>query len=151
MYLEIKVISGDLTKIRASALIVNIPEGAQHPAGATATIDEALGGTIPKLIAEGEIKGKLNEITIIHTLGKIEPERVVVVGLGKQQELTLDKIRGVAAEACRSLRKIGAETIATVAHRGGRGGFDPEKAAQAVVEGSILGLYEFREHIGWDS
>lgn len=147
MELEVKVISGDLTKVRVSAVIVNIFEGVEKPGGATAAIDQALGGAITRLIAEGEVKGKLNEVTMVHTLGRVEPERVVIVGLGKQQELTLDRIRGVASEACRSLRKVGVERIATVTHGAGLGGLDPEKAAQAVVEGSILGLYEFRKHI----
>ena len=80
--MEIKVISGDITKIRVGAAIVNLFEGVKRPGGATGAVDQALGGTITQLIAEGEIKGKLGEVTLIHTLGKIEPERVVVAGLG---------------------------------------------------------------------
>ncbi len=79
-------------------------------------------------------------------MGKIEPARVVVAGLGKEKDLDLRRIRGVAAEACRFLRKAGVERVGTVAHGGGTGGIDSEKAAQAVAEGAILGLYTFRKH-----
>jgi len=144
---EIKVISGDITKVEVDAIIVNLFEGVESPGGASGVVDKALDGAITKLIADGEIKGKLNEVTMIHTLGKIQPARVVVVGLGKQAELSLDRIRGVVAEACRFLRKVGAQRVATIAHGAGVGGVEYDKAAQAIVEGSILGLYTFRRHI----
>ena len=144
--MEVKVVSGDITKLSLGAIIVNLFEGVKSPGGATGAVDRALGGAIAQLIAEGEIKGKLNEITLIHSLGKIEPARVVVAGLGKEKDLDLRRIRGVAAEACRFLRKAGVERVGTIAHGAGTGGIDSEKAVQAVAEGTILGLYTFRKH-----
>jgi len=144
--MEVKVVSGDITGLPLSAIIVNLFEGVKNPGGATAAVDKALGGLITQLIAEGEIKGKRNEITLIHSMGKIAPERVVVAGLGKEEEITLSVIRGVAAEACRFLRRVGATQVATIAHGAGVGGIDAEKSAQAVTEGAMLGLYTFRKH-----
>jgi len=144
--MEVKVLSGDITKIAADAVIVNLFQGVQRPGGATGAVDQALDGAISQLIARGEIKGKLNEVTVIHTLGRMEAARAVVVGLGKQDDFTPDRIRGIMAEACKSLRRVGAEQVATVVHGAGIGGIDPQKAAQAIVEGSILGLYTFDKH-----
>ena len=144
--MEVKVVSGDITKLPLGAIIVNLFEGVKMPSGATGAVDRALGGIITQLIAEGEIKGKLNEITLIHSLGKIEPSRVVVAGLGKEKGLDLRRVRGVTAEACRYLRKAGVERVGTIAHGAGTGGIDSEKSAQAVAEGAILGLYTFRKH-----
>jgi len=145
--LEIKVVSGDITRIKVGAAIVNLFEGVQHPGGATGAVDQALGGAITKLIAEGEIKGKANEITLIHTLGKMESERVVVLGLGKQEKFTPDSIRAAMAEVCKFLSKLGVKQAATIVHGAGIGGMEAEKAAQALTEGCILGLYTFRKHI----
>jgi leucyl aminopeptidase len=144
---EIKVISGDITKTKVDAVIVNLFEGVEHPGGATGAVDQALGGIIGQLIGEGEIKGKLNEVTLIHTMGKMEAERVVVVGLGKQEKFTYDSVRGVMAVACRFLRKVGAKRVATIIHGAGAGGMDMERAVQALTEGSIIGLYTFRKHV----
>jgi len=110
-------------------------------------IDKALGGAISQLVAQGEIKGKLNEVALVHSLGKLPASRVAVVGLGKQKELSQDRVRGVVAEACRLLRKKGAGNIATVAQGVGVADISPEGAAQAVTEGALLGLYTFRRHI----
>lgn len=144
--MEVKVVSGDITGLSINAIIVNLFEGVKKPGGATGAVDKALGGLITKLISEGEIKGKRNELTLIHSMGKITPERVVVAGLGKEEKLTLSVIRGITAEACRFLRRVGATQIATIAHDAGVGGIDAEKSAQAVTEGAILGLYTFHKH-----
>lgn len=145
--MELKVVIDDITKLEVNALIVNLFEGVGQPSGATAAVDKALDGAITQLIASGEIKGKLGEFTLLHTLGKIPARRVLVAGLGKQPQLTLDRIRGIIAEACRFLQGKGIKRVATITHGAGVGGIEPEKAAQAIAEGSILGLYTFRRHI----
>ncbi len=53
--MEVKVVSGDITGLPVSAIIVNLFEGVKKPSGATAAVDKALGGLITQLIAEGEI------------------------------------------------------------------------------------------------
>ena len=67
--------------------------------------------------------------------------------MGKKQELSQDKIRGVVAETCRLLRQKGVDDIATIAQGAGICGISPESAAQALTEGALLGVYSFRRHI----
>ena len=145
--MKVKVITGDIASVEADAIVVNLFEGAKNPGGATAAVDKALDGAITKLIEQGEIKGKLNEISIIHSLGKVPARIVAVAGLGKQPDFTPDKIRGLAAEFCRSLRRLNCRRIATIVHSAGVGEIEPEAASQALTEGSLLGLYRFRKHI----
>jgi len=145
--LKVKVITGEITNVEADAIVVNLFEGTKNPGGATAAVDKALDGAITKLIEQGELKGKLNEISIIHSLGKVPARIVAVAGLGKQPDFTPDKIRGLAAEFCRSLRRLNCRRIATIVHGAGVGGIEPEAASQALTEGSLLGLYRFRKHM----
>lgn len=145
--MEVKVITGDITSVEADAIVVNIFEGAERPGGATGAVDKALDGAITKLTEQGEIKGKLNEISIIHSLGRIPARIVAVAGLGKQSEFTPDKLRGLAAEFCRPLRRLNCQRIATIVHGAGVGGIEPEAASQAITEGSLLGLYRFQKHM----
>jgi leucyl aminopeptidase len=140
---QIKAEKGDLTQHPAKAVIVNLFEGVKKPGGGTAAIDRALDGAISQLIAEGEIKGKKKELTLIHTLGKLPTPRVLVVGLGKQAEFGLDTIRDVTGTALRRLRNAGADTVATIVHGGGVAGLEPEACAQAIAEGAVMGLYRF--------
>jgi len=145
--MEIKVVVGDITKIESGAIIINFFEKMERLEGDIAAIDKTLDGAISQLISKGEIKGKLNEITIIHSLGKLPAARVVVTGLGKQEELTLDGVRGAVAETCRFLRQRGVDNIATIAQGAGIADIGLEGAAQAVTEGALLGVYSFRKHI----
>ncbi len=145
--MEIKVAVGDIAAVKAGAIIVNLFEGMKQPQGEAAAADKALDGAISQLIKQSEIKGKLGEVTVIHSLGKLAAARVVVVGLGKPAELSLDKVRGVVAETARRLRQKGVETVATVAQGAGTAGITVAGAAQAITEGALLGLYTFRRHI----
>ena len=145
--MEIKVSTGDIAGVESDAIIVTIFQGAEHPEGETTNVDKALDGAISRLLGHGEIKGKLNEITVIHSLSKLPAERVAVAGLGKREELSLDKIRGVVATACRLLRGKEAKNIATIAPGIGISEITDEASAQTVAEGALMGTYTFRRHI----
>ena len=144
--MEIRVVAGDITGLTADAAVVNLFEGVREPGGATGAMDRALEGGIRRLIAAGEVRGKLGELTVVHTLGHIPPERVVIAGLGKAEEFDLDRVRQVAAEVCRLLRRLGVRHGATIVHGAGLAGLDARPAARALAEGSLLGLYRFRRH-----
>ena len=144
--MEIKVESKSIADVEAGAIVVNLFEGVTNPGGATGAVDGALGGAITALIADGEIKGKLGETTVIHTLGRMPAARVVVAGLGKAQDFDTDHARRVSATVCSRLRKIGVKDVATIVHGAGIGGLDPRSSAQAMAEGALLGLYRFDKY-----
>ena len=144
--MRVTVTRGDVTQVSTPALIVNLFEGVKQPAGATGAVDRALDGAISQLIADGEIKGKKRERTLIHTLGKIVPSRVLVVGLGKQQDFNQNVVREVTGEACRYLRVRGIDRATTIAHGAGIAGMDALDSGQAISEGAHLGLYRFTNY-----
>jgi len=143
---EIKVEAGDIAQYPAKAIIVNLFEGVRTPGGATGAVDKALGGGISQLIAEGEIKGKKDELTLVHTLGRLPSPRVLVAGLGKQADFTLDAIRDLTGAALRRLRSAGATTVATILHGAGIAGLEAVACAQAIAEGAVMGTYRFARH-----
>ena len=144
--MEIKVRVGDIAQIEADAIVVNLFEGVDQPGSATAAVDKALDGAIGSLISRGEIKGKFGEVSIVHTLGKLPARKVAIAGLGKRQDFNVDKIRGVAGEFCRALRKVNCRKIATILHGAGIGGMELEASAEAITEGAVLGLYGFAKY-----
>ena len=149
--MEIRAIAGDVASIETGALIVNLFQGVTSPEGATGAVDAALDGAISKLIDEGEIKGKKNEMTLIHTLGKMPADRIVVAGLGKQDKFSAEVVRQVMGTASRFVRSLNVKKAATIAHGAGIGGMDPQTSGQAVAEGAILGLHRFDKYKTMDS
>ena len=149
--MKIHVETMDITTVATPALVVNLFSGVKKPAGATGAVDQALDGVITQLIEDGEIKGKQGELTLLHTMGKIGPARVLVAGLGKQEDFDADVARRVSSEALRFLRRRGMCKAVTIAHGAGAGGLSPEAAGRAIAEGSLLGLYRFdRYHTNGD-
>ena len=89
--MEINVVTGDITEQKVGAIVVNLFEGVTAPDGATGAVDRALDGAISKLIEESETRGKRGEMTLIHTLGKMAPSRVLVAGLGERARLRIGR------------------------------------------------------------
>ncbi len=149
--MKITVAQTDIITVDTPALIVNLFKDVRVPAGATGAVDRALDGAISNLIKDGEITGKRGELTLLHTMGRIAPARVVVAGLGAQDDFGAEVVRGVSSEALRFLRRRGICEAVTIAHGAGIGGLAPEEAGQAIAEGSLLGLYRFdRYHTNGD-
>jgi leucyl aminopeptidase len=144
--MELEVTTGDVAGIDTAALVVNLYQGVKEPSGATAAIDHALDGQISALIQEGEITGQLEEITIVHTAGRIPARRVVVVGLGKKEECDLEALRKAMGTTTRRLLKHKITRFHTVLHGGGdtdATGASPRELAQALAEAAILAGYRW--------
>src|SRR6266480_2404591 len=117
--MKIRVQQGDITAFPADAVVVNLFEGVTSPGGGTGAVDRALDGGISALIASGDIRGKLNEFTLIHSQGKVAAPRVVVAGLGKQADFSVDHVRDLSAELARYLRRQRIKTAAVITHGAG--------------------------------
>jgi leucyl aminopeptidase len=143
--MEIHVIPGGIQTTEDELIVVNLFEGLETPGGATAAVDQALGGSIGEAIAAGDFRGKRGEVAVFYPRGAIPARRVLVVGLGPQDEFSLDGVRWAAAAAAQKARSLGVPSFSSIVHGGGAAGFPLEAAAQAVVEGTILGLYRFQE------
>jgi leucyl aminopeptidase len=144
--LETKTVAGDLTQIEADAIVANLFEGVEQLDSATAAVDKALDGAISCLIDQSEIKGKFEEVGIVHTFGKLPARIVAVVGLGKRQDFNVDKIRRATGQFCRALRKLNCHKIATTLHGASMASIGLEPSAEAIAEGAILGLYSFSKY-----
>ncbi len=144
--MDINVITSAISQVITDVIIIGIFE--QQPLeGDAAIIDAATAGVISGLISTGEIKGRLNEFTVIYTMGKIPAVRISILGLGKKEQISDDKIRAAVAEAGRSLRRKGIKTITTIPLAAGCGPVTRYSSVKAITEGMILGLYNFRKHI----
>ena len=141
--MDVRVSTRDVQQFDGDAVAVGIFSDDAEPQGPAAALDEAMAGVIAGLQASGEITGVADEVTLLHTLGKIEPARVAVIGLGPRSRFTVDRVRRASAIACRQLRKAGAQRVG-LALAGAESGVNLAQAARAATEGALLGLYEFR-------
>jgi leucyl aminopeptidase len=142
--MHIDVQAGQLKDSPSKAIIVTLFQGEDKESGQLAEFDSALDGAISRLSEERDIAGRRQEITLIHTFGRLPSPRVLVLGLGKRPDFDGPTLRNALAVAARYLRRAGAESIAMSADPSL--GLSPEECAQAIVEGTSLGLYRYLVH-----
>lgn len=145
--MEIKVKKESLTDINCDLLVVNLFEGVKTPGGATGAVNKVFDNLISSYVIKKEkFKGKLNEIYVLPTYGKIPADKILIVGLGKAEEFNLNKIREVSAKVIKKAKSLKAKKICTVLHGAGAGGSNAFDCAQMIAEGALIGSYEFKKY-----
>lgn len=143
--MDVKITLGVIHEHDADAIIVGLFEESR-PEGATQSVDQALGGAIRELLDGGDLSGRADEVAVLYPRGAIPARRVIVVGLGPREGFDWDVLRRGAARGIQKARDLKAQRVASVLH--GAEDLDPaptvEAAAQAVTEGSLLALYDYR-------
>jgi leucyl aminopeptidase len=106
------------------------------------SLDAALEGRIKKMVKSGEFTGKRDEILLIHTLGKITPERLLLVGLGKKDEFDAERLRCAGGKALSRIRGKVIKKVALSSRVLTGTGLSPV----SMIEGMMLADYRFSKY-----
>ncbi len=135
---EIDVVVARSGEIESDVLAVAVLEPPTRLPKAAADLDDRLEGRLSALVQAGEIRGKRDKATVVHTEAD-GAKRVAVAGLGPEQDLDADSLRTAAAAVARGAKEFGGtigwildETLPLPL---------PEQV-RAVVEGVLLGAYD---------
>lgn len=142
--MQFDVLKISLTETLCDTLIMYVYSDGVSPTGQAVEIDSLLHGQINSLLLEQPSAGKLGEITIVHTLNLIKAKRIIIAGLGKQSEVTNDKLRSVTGSAVRAARQQSAIALAIDASN--LPGEILAESVSAVTEGALLGSYQFNDY-----
>ena len=105
-------------------------------------LDKAVGGLISRALERGDMKGRTEDELLFHaTQGR--PERVLLLGLGKVEELSGETVRRMAARLVRAAERLDLESAAL--SLAGLDGLAGGEAAQAAAEGAALAAWRFTE------
>ena len=139
--MDVTVRGDEAAQYAGPALVIGVPAGEEPLDKTAAAVDAALDGLLTQLRLSGELTGKRGTTTVLHTMGRLPAERLIVAGLGDLSTLDVAALRRASANAARAVRKAGLTSFASTVFGGDRLG--STVAAQAVVEGALLGLYRF--------
>ena len=117
------------------------PELAKRMTGAPVELDKELGGVISALRQRGEFVGNtLETILIIPPSGSIKPKALLLVGLGDEAGLSLDRMEQVGTIALREAAHIGADRVAfaPLIRDQGNSALDTGEIERAVTRGVLL-------------
>jgi leucyl aminopeptidase len=139
---KIFVKKGKLADTKSQIIILTLFEDSKKLTGVALEIDKKSDGLISELIENGDFQAKPSQISVIYTRGSLPAKRIALVGFGKHSEFNLEKLRAAFAKALQHLRNLNIKEAATSINLN----LIPRKkdqVAQAVAEGSLLGLYQY--------
>ena len=140
--MKILVKKGKITEFTSEAVVVPHFEDEKELQKTAKLLDKKSGGLIKEIIDRGDFEGKHLQVSIIYTRGAIPAKRIVLVGIGKKTDFTMEKLREAFATAAMQVRSLKLKDFST--------SLDfiyidqpLDQITQAVVEGVLLGLYQF--------
>ena len=144
MNVEVKV--GRTESEAAEVLVLTHCDGEVLNKQDAVVIDKLLSGSVRALVQTKEFEGKANETLLFHTQGKMPAKRLLLIGLGKKKDLTLDAIRQAMGHAVKRVRQAKAGSFAVAVPSVTPKGHSLVEVAQAMTEGAILGSYQFNDY-----
>jgi len=139
---KITVKKGNLADTKTQAVILAVCEGEKTFSELVAGIDQKTGGLICDIMKSGDFEGKPSQVSVIYTKGNLPAERIALAGLGKRNELDLEKIRNAFARVMQHLRGLNIKDAA-MAIDWNLLPDSKQKIVAAVAEGASLGLYSY--------
>jgi len=112
-------------------------------ASSAAQLDDCLDGLLRDYLDSRDFSGSLNSTTLLRTRGLISAPRVLLVGLGKPETCTVDHWRQASASAATAAQKLGVASMAMLLPASE---LDLVTQAQALTEGTVLGLYALKTY-----
>jgi leucyl aminopeptidase len=124
--MKVSVSQSEIAAVDADLVAIGLYEGDELP------------GELASARGASDAKGAFKKLTMIHPE---QPSRVLVAGLGKEEERDPERMRVVAALVAKEAAKLGARSLAWELPLEDEG----EELSEGIVTGTILGSYSFDE------
>lgn len=144
--MKIEVEINSILETVAEILVVGLYEDFTDSRQLIDELDENLDGIIKERLDIGDFKGRLGQTTKLYTQNKINAKRILLVGLGKKNELDYEVMRRVGGIVTKAVRNLGIKTYKIWLMGLETPDLDIEKIVQSIIEGAILGNYRFIKH-----
>jgi len=141
MPFETAVLAAAPSGFETPLLAIAVPRGELPPS--LGAVDQATGGALGRLFAAGDFTGKKDETALVYPPGTAA--RVLLVGVGKGDEISRTSIRRAAATAAKRARSLGVPRGAFHLVAEALGSVSPTEAGQAIAEGLAQGAWQYNE------
>ncbi|QLB20476.1 leucyl aminopeptidase [Vespertiliibacter pulmonis] len=108
--MEFSVKNGSVEKQRTACLVVGVYEP-RRLSSAAEQLDKLSEGYISALLKKGDLEGKVGQTLLLHHLPNVPAERVLLVGCGKERELTERQYKQVIQTMLQVVNNTGSTEI----------------------------------------
>lgn len=140
--MNFRLVKANWDAIECDALIIPFFEDEDPRQGFPAQLDERLEGLLADLIDTEEWKASSGQIRILYRPRQLPVSRLILMGVGKREGFNTATVRDAVAQTMHQVKGYHLKKIAVYR----RSQIPPASAAQAAVEGLILGTYEPDEY-----
>jgi leucyl aminopeptidase len=115
--------------------------------GLAAEVDDRTGGAIRRVLESGDFRGRKDESLVLYPrAGELVAERLLLVGLGKAEDYTVEGLRRAVGNALRSAERMGIRAFAFSLEHTARSSerMGGALAARAAAEAGVLAAWDFR-------
>ncbi len=146
--MNVELILQNPLNVSTPLLVLPIPRGTDALDGALEAADTLTGGDLQRALDRKDVTGKKEETFLLFPREGNGPERILLVGTGKKEEVTPEILRRIAGKAVRVAEGMKLSSLSFW--------LDPAASvpegtfAQAVTEGIVLAAWSFRELKGDD-
>jgi leucyl aminopeptidase len=135
--------------IKVDLLVVACDDDVLAENATIAALDQALGGSLRRAIADERFRGKPGQVLILHTQERLPANRIALIGLGARGSLRPPSLLPAAGRAARLATSVGATSLA-FAPPPALAAQDPATLVQRLTEGLLLGAYRFDRYLSED-
>jgi leucyl aminopeptidase len=147
--LRVSTIKAAASEVTTPLLVLPIYERDDKPVGMGVDIDKGLGGALSRVLKSGDFRGRKDEaLMLFPPQGGLKAERVLLLGVGKREGYTLERLRRVVGLAVRKAEGLGLNTFAIslehTSNSSERLGL--ALSARAASEAAVMAAWDFRDY-----
>ena len=147
--LRVSTVRAAASEVATPLLVLPIYERDTSPVGIAGDVDQRIGGAVTRLLKSGDFKGRKDETLVLFPHGvQLKAERVLLIGIGKREGYTLERLRRLVGLALRTAEKMGVNAFALslehTSNSSERLGL--ALSARAASEAAVMGAWDFRQY-----
>ena len=139
--------TGNAAKARTQCAIVGVFENVKLSPSAR-VLDKASKGYLTKVLKRGDISGKTNQTLVLHDVPNVGATRVLLVGLGNEDDMNSAKYASIAKTVLGKIKAISSRTNLCCLLEVNIPGRNIDWKTQRIIESFEAGLYSFTEMKG---
>jgi leucyl aminopeptidase len=139
--MQTEVKQGAVELAEDEAVVLNCFEEVKRFTGSLKAIDDKLSGALSHVYETGDFEAKLGQTGVLYPQGRLNFKRIIMAGLGKKGDLTVEKLRRAYGFAGRKLRELKLKSVSVQAFEANHPVVKLQVSSQAMVEGILLSNY----------
>ena len=139
---------GDINKVVSDVVAIFFLEDERLFKEQISSLVKPIQAKVQSAVALRDFSGKEGEVLALYTEKAIASPRLLLVGVGKAEKLSLEQLRRASASAAKKAQSMKATSLAIEFPSLPRSSkIEPADAAQALVEGSLLSVYKYDKYL----